>query len=240
DVNQQLDKKVNVSDMRKPASDVAGIEEVNAKQDKLTITPADDSKVAHLSGANNFDTVPTVKNNPLLLASSLPSDLARTGQDANFTRKLQKSGVDVATTSDVTTAVNAITSNSINWTSLSVDSSQISDTDYVSNQANCSYRISHNTLYVSGQYAMIGNGISSHTSEILFKLPTSIVSQISFPSTNKFTIGFLQPLTQQISMMPFNLTNDGNITCFTNPHDLNTTYNASLAPGFINAAIPLN
>ena len=176
--------------MRKPASDVAGIEEVNAKQDKLTITPADDSKVvhtsdtsnwqkqamfnpgdykidstspttdfatllrskydkggivyirenngpsyapfvdavvicegdswwyaygvtidgyfahrriresddtgwvinaddskvAHLSGANNFDTVPTVNNNPLLLASSLPSDLARTGQAQTFTQ----------------------------------------------------------------------------------------------------------------------------------------------------------
>ncbi|WP_437695983.1 hypothetical protein ACSOCI_08935 [Levilactobacillus brevis] len=57
---------------------------------------ADDSKVAHLSGANNFDTVPTVNNNPLLLASSLPSDLARTGQDANFTAKLQQNGQDVA------------------------------------------------------------------------------------------------------------------------------------------------
>ncbi|MGP3640353.1 hypothetical protein [Lentilactobacillus hilgardii] len=79
--------KVNVSDMRKPASDVAGIEEVNTKQDKLTITPADDSKVAHLSGANNFDTTPTVNHNPLLLASSLPSDLARTGSDQEFTGK---------------------------------------------------------------------------------------------------------------------------------------------------------
>lgn len=88
--------KVNVADMRKPANDVAGIEEVNAKQDKLTITPADDSKVAHLSGANNFDTVPTVNNNPLLLASSLPSDLARLSQDANFTGKLQQNGQDVA------------------------------------------------------------------------------------------------------------------------------------------------
>ncbi|MEK2589092.1 hypothetical protein ABQ284_12635, partial [Lentilactobacillus buchneri] len=203
DVNQQLDKKVNVADMRKPASDVAGIEEVNAKQDKIGYTPADDSKVvhdnhdgtiningnsftpavldsaigknaqpidtdvdtlvkpglyyvsesapnnpfkkrmmmetkiqydwntfkevqisyeidggpdiavrvidvdglltrstnsspwmfladdskvAHLSGANNFDTVPTVDNNPLLLASSLPSDLARTGQAQTFTQ----------------------------------------------------------------------------------------------------------------------------------------------------------
>jgi hypothetical protein len=175
DVNQQLDKKVNVADMRKPASDVAGIDEVNAKQDKIGYTPADDStvlhnstkqvtgtdmntlltggyyqvmnganvlpgadnwtiyqvipinslngvqiaygtnstvsgirswnfdpghisftswttfaddsKVAHLSGANNFDTTPTVNNNPLLLASSLPSDLARTGSDQEFTGK---------------------------------------------------------------------------------------------------------------------------------------------------------
>lgn len=63
---------------------------------------ADDSKVAHLSGDNNFDTVPTVNNNPLLLASSLPSDLARTGQDANFTGKLQRNGKDVATTDDLT------------------------------------------------------------------------------------------------------------------------------------------
>ena len=179
---------VHTADMRKPASDVAGIDEVNAKQDKIGYTPADDSKVvhstvtqlnstdmntvltagfyrlasgtnmmpntdewalyqvinlnntngvqlaygtnknisgirswhtsydtgksaitfsswvrvaddskvAHLSGANNFDTVPTVDNNPLLLASSLPSDLARTGQDANFTGKLQQNGQDVA------------------------------------------------------------------------------------------------------------------------------------------------
>jgi len=79
--------KVNVSDMRKPASDVAGIEEVNAKQDKIGYTPANDSKVAHLSGANNFDTVPTVNNNPLLLASSLPSDLARTGQANTFSKQ---------------------------------------------------------------------------------------------------------------------------------------------------------
>ncbi|APR08086.1 hypothetical protein [Lentilactobacillus parabuchneri] len=79
---------------------------------------ADDSKVAHLSGANNFDTVPTVNNNPLLLASSLPSDLARMGQDTNFTRKLQKSGIDVATTSDVSKAVNTATANMANTTKL--------------------------------------------------------------------------------------------------------------------------
>ena len=168
-------KVVHSTDMRKPASDVAGIEEVNAKQDKIGYTPADDSKVlhstvtklnstdmntvvtagfyelasgtngmpkadawtiyqviplssangvqlaygtnntilgmrswngnsgsrgftswvqfaddskvAHLSGANNFNTVPTVNNNPLLLASSLPSDLARTGSNQEFTGK---------------------------------------------------------------------------------------------------------------------------------------------------------
>ena len=191
-------KVVHSTDMRKPASDVAGIEEVNAKQDKIGYTPADDSKVvhstvtelnstdmntvktagfyklnsgtngmpnadawtiyqviplswqngvqvaygtnsailgirswhgtinftswvqfaddskvAHLSGANNFDTIPTVKNNPLLLASSLPSDLARTTKDANFTGKLQKSGIDVATTTDVTTAVSTATANMV-------------------------------------------------------------------------------------------------------------------------------
>lgn len=147
-------KVVHTTDMRKPASDVAGIEEINAKQDKIGYTPADDSKVAHLSGANNFDTVPTVNNNPLLLASSLPSDLARTGsdqeftgkntfdtapidkttgnpyitkdgvpevsptladttKDTNFTGKLQKSGIDVATKSDITTAVSTATANMV-------------------------------------------------------------------------------------------------------------------------------
>lgn len=157
DVNQQLDKKVNIADMRKPASDVLGMEDVSTALNqnnladgtdlntvtiegvypfvgvalvnapktvkhwgclKVTFkgsmylqelytdddiryfrfastsfnwlpwaTIADDSKVAHLSGANNFDTVPTVNNNPLLLASSLPSDLARTGSDQEFTGK---------------------------------------------------------------------------------------------------------------------------------------------------------
>ena len=255
-------KVVHSKDMRKPASDVAGIEEVNAKQDKIGYKPADDSKVihstitqlnstdmntvltdgfyqlisgtngipsgdvwtiyqviplspgsestngvqlaygtnstvlgmrswdtwgggihfsnwtkfaddskvAHLSGANNFDTVPTVNNNPLLLASSLPSDLARTGssqeftgkntfdtapidkttgnpyitkdgvpaisptladttKDANFTGKLQKSGIDVATTTDVTKAVNTATSNSSKYIKASKnnENSAISD-----------------------------------------------------------------------------------------------------------------
>ncbi|MBU9788886.1 hypothetical protein KOM07_04955 [Lentilactobacillus sp. G22-6] len=38
DVNQQLDKKVNVADMRKPASDVAGIEEIVHDNHDNTIT----------------------------------------------------------------------------------------------------------------------------------------------------------------------------------------------------------
>ncbi|WP_369957321.1 hypothetical protein [Levilactobacillus brevis] len=129
---------VHNTDMRKPASDVAGIEEVNAKQDKIGYTPADDSKVAHLSGANNFDTVPTVNNNPLLLASSLPSDLARTGSDQEFTGKntfdtapidkttgnpyITKDGVPTvdlssyAKTSDVTTAISTATANMVDST----------------------------------------------------------------------------------------------------------------------------
>jgi hypothetical protein len=238
--------KVNVSDMRKPANDVAGIEEVNAKQDKIGYTPADDSKVvhdnhdgtiningdsftpavldsainknsqpidtdvdtlvkpglyyvsasapnnpfkalmmletkiqydwnafegvqisyevvnksgiavrsvnpngsltrisnalpwvflsddskvAHLSGANNFDTVPTVNNNPLLLASSLPSDLARTGQDANVTGKLQRNGKDVATTDDVATASNTVLTSANNSISKLLQSSSNNDED---------------------------------------------------------------------------------------------------------------
>lgn len=66
-----------------------------------TFIPADNSKVAHLSGANNFDTTPTVNNNPLLLANSLPPDLARLSHDANFTAKLQQNGQDVATADDL-------------------------------------------------------------------------------------------------------------------------------------------
>ncbi|GAF37830.1 hypothetical protein [Lentilactobacillus farraginis] len=277
--------KVNVSDMRKPANDVAGIEEVNAKQDKLTITPADDSKVAHLSGANNFDTVPTVKNNPLLLASSFPSDLARTGsdqeftgkntfdtapidkttghpyitkdsvpavpdtladttKDANFTGKLQKSGIDAATTTDVNNTINTAVSplnTNTNWTSLNVDSSQTENSDWEPSTTNLQYRIYNSTLYLTGQYIMLGNGgNSSHNSTTLFQLSSDITSKISFPSTNKFPIGILQALAQQASMFMISLTSDGKITCVTNPYDLNVTYGASMAGGFINAAIPLN
>ncbi|KRM45237.1 hypothetical protein [Lentilactobacillus parafarraginis] len=246
---------------------------------------ANDSKVAHLSGANNFDTVPTVNNNPLLLASSLPSDLARTGsdqeftgkntfdtapidkttghpyitkdsvpavpdtladttKDANFTGKLQKSGIDVATTTDVNNTINTVVSplnTNTNWTSLNVDSSQTENSDWEPSTTNLQYRIYNSTLYLTGQYIMLGNGgNSSHNSTTLFQLSSDITSKISFPSTNKFPIGILQALAQQASMFMISLTSDGKITCVTNPYDLNVTYGASMAGGFINAAIPLN
>ena len=112
--------KVNVSDMRKPASDVAGIEEVNAKQDKIGYTPADDSKVVHdtgteeIAGQKTFDIAPIDKKtgNPYITKDGVPavsSTIADTTKDANFTGKLQKSGIDVATTTDVTNTVNTAT-----------------------------------------------------------------------------------------------------------------------------------
>ena len=96
DVNQQLDKKVNIADMRKPASDVAGIEEVNAKQDAIAYTPADNSKVVHnsgneeIGGQKTFDIAPIDKTtgNPYITKDgvpSIPSDVARTGQAQTFT-----------------------------------------------------------------------------------------------------------------------------------------------------------
>lgn len=69
--------KVNVADMRKPASDVAGIEEVNAKQDKLEYTPA--------NAANTFHRSP---------------DTGAVTESGNFPG-LQVKGVDVATAADL-------------------------------------------------------------------------------------------------------------------------------------------
>ncbi|PAK65784.1 hypothetical protein B8W94_14210, partial [Lactococcus lactis] len=53
--------------MRKPASDVAGIEEVNAKQDAIGYTPADDSKVVH----DNHDGTITANGTVFNLLNSL-------------------------------------------------------------------------------------------------------------------------------------------------------------------------
>ena len=119
--------KVNVSDMRKPASDVAGIEEVNTKQDKIGYTPADDSKVVHnsgteeIAGQKTFDTAPIDKTtgHPYITKDGVPAvsdTLADTTKDANFMGKLQKSGIDVATTTDVSKAVNTATANMVDTT----------------------------------------------------------------------------------------------------------------------------
>ncbi|MCJ2161947.1 phage baseplate upper protein [Lentilactobacillus kefiri] len=216
DMNNALNAKVNVTDMRKPASDVAGIEEVNAKQDKIGYTPADDSKVVHNSsndailygnnnifnlstklssqddifkitqeglfqaintapannpwgvgnpisgdcislwwsfifvddngevyvetpntqkwdrkvsengtnnfhGKNTFDIAPIDKTtgHPYITKDGVPAvsdTLADTTKDANFMGKLQKSGIDVATTTDVKNAVNTATANMVDTT----------------------------------------------------------------------------------------------------------------------------
>lgn len=79
--------------MGKTASDVAGIEEVNAKQDKIGYTPADDSKVVHnsgneeIGGQKTFDVAPIDKTtgNPYITKDGVPSDVARTGQAQTFT-----------------------------------------------------------------------------------------------------------------------------------------------------------
>ncbi|WP_260157008.1 phage baseplate upper protein [Lentilactobacillus buchneri] len=336
DMNNALNTKVNIADMRKPASDVAGIEEVNAKQDKIGYTPADDSKVVHdnhdgtitangtvfnllkslsassipqdptkdyntlpqglalmsevngepanmppvkstyltltiassfatgrkrqmawldagaNSSNNNFtyirycvgstwsswDSIPTSTQ----ISSLIPATIADTTKDANFTGKLQKSGIDVATTADVSSAVNTAVSplnTNTNWTSLNVDSSQTENSDWAPSSTNLQYRIYNSTLYFTGQYAMLGNSDSSHNSTTLFRLSSDVTSKISFPSTNKFPIGILQQLSQQATMDMISLTSDGKIVCAISPYELNTN-GATLAAGYISATIPLN
>ncbi|WP_461243687.1 pyocin knob domain-containing protein [Secundilactobacillus muriivasis] len=159
-------KVVHTADMRKPASDVAGIEEVNAKQDKLTITPADDSKVVHdnhdgtvqinghninpfdtvqkdyqpygldfnnyiNSGNYRFDTVATI-NYPSMSTSPHYWQLIvfgdgnsvyqiATGNNIIAMRQFYKgngwrSWMQVATQSDVTTAISTATANMVDST----------------------------------------------------------------------------------------------------------------------------
>ncbi|MQM82919.1 hypothetical protein FIU74_08275 [Lactobacillus buchneri] len=286
DMNNALNTKVNVTDMRKPASDVAGIEEVNAKQDKIGYTPADDSKVvhttdtsnwqkqkvtadngqpgiyvnngkkisdsliainqagfwsfyansgasdnpwsdsikgftmcdstdghwsatvgtleasgnyvsivndngtirfnkgsddskvAHLSGANNFDTVPTVNNNPLLLASSLPADLARTSQLANFTAGLQSGGVSVATSDDLKSVEKSA------WRQL--DLSNISTTvggDSVSSNSNFIYKIDTTNNRIYFNFIIFSNSMNTQAFEVNF---SKIAHQISIPTLPNF------------------------------------------------------
>lgn len=90
-------------------------------------TKADDSKVVHntgteeIAGQKTFDTAPIDKTtgNPYITKDGVPAvpdTLADTTKDANFTGKLQKSGIDVATKSDVTTAVSTATANMVDST----------------------------------------------------------------------------------------------------------------------------
>lgn len=177
---------VHSTDMRKPASDVAGIEEVNAKQDKLTITPADDSKVAHLSGAEEisgqktFDVAPIDKTtgNPYITKDgvpAVPSTLADTTKLSNFTAGLQKGGADVATQSDVKTAISTATANMVDSTKATnftaglqvkgVDVATNSDTGWqplVSKDSSSAafssdsyYRIVNGILYVHGTISVL-------------------------------------------------------------------------------------
>lgn len=175
-------------------------------------TKSDDSKVAHLSGANNFDTVPTVNNNPLLLASGLPSTLADTTKLSNFTAGLQKGGADVATQSDVTTAVSTATANMVdsskptNFTaglqSGGVNVATAADLKSVEDQA---WRQLENSK-ISSSNGSINHGtyvlyrldtlnkrlffvftISTHLSETTVTLDfSSVVSNISNPSLPSF------------------------------------------------------
>lgn len=131
---------------------------------------SDDSKVVHLSGANNFDTVPTVNNNPLLLASSLPSDLARTSQQTNFTAGLQSGGVDVATAADLKSIEASA------WRQL--DNQYVSADGYaVSPDTVILYKIEEDSkrLYLQGTIKMIDNNSSIPTVSIAL---TSIVKTI--------------------------------------------------------------
>ena len=194
---------------------------INLKQDKLTYNPADDTNVVHKTGDEEVAGQKTFDNAPIDKTTNSPY------------------ATNTYVSSAINTAVSPLNANT-DWTSLSVDSSQVENTDWEPTTTSFQYRIYHNTLYLTGYYIMLGVGSDkTHNSSVLFQLPTDLASKISFPSTNKFTVGILQALAQQASMLTVNLTNDGKITCVTNPYDLSTIYGASMAGGFINAAVPL-
>ena len=101
---------------------------------------SDDSKVVHnsgneeITGQKTFGVAPIdqITGNPYITKDgvpAVPSTLADTTKDANFTAKLQKFGVDVATKTDVTNAVNTATNNSPKYTMASKndEASAISD-----------------------------------------------------------------------------------------------------------------
>lgn len=169
------------------------------------LTKSDDSKVAHLSGANNFDTVPTVNNNPLLLASSLPSDLARLSQDVNFTAKLQQNGQDVALANN-TIARNpdtGVVSEPTDFTKLTVNGGKsVATSDDLksleasawkllvnSDATTAFYRLVDGTLYISGYARVGGNGGNTYASlTIVSQLPTELQNKV-WTIQKKMTVG---------------------------------------------------
>lgn len=196
-------KVVHSTDMRKPASDVAGIEEVNAKQDKIGYTPADDAKVAHLSGANNFDTVPMVNNNPLLLASSLPSDLARTSQQTNFTAGLKSGGVDVATAADLKSVENSA------WRQLDNKYIIPASGHTLAPSTSILYKIddSNHTLYLSGVITLtdFNSGsapVTVQLGSIIKSILTLSVPYLGYNSGNSWYRNFASKSSTNLSFLP--------------------------------------
>ncbi|WKF77684.1 hypothetical protein QYC20_17270 (plasmid) [Lactiplantibacillus pentosus] len=145
------------------------------------LTKADDSKVAHLSGANNFDTVPTVNNNPLLLVSSLPSDLARTSQQTNFTAGLQSGGVNVATAADLKSVEASA------WRELNFDVSQ--DNYKAFSAAKIVYKINRDEKYISFFFAGTPVGKASSKPTQVTDTP-SLVMDLSSVLTEISNINF--------------------------------------------------
>lgn len=111
DMNNALNTKVNIADMRKPASDVAGIEEVNAKQDSIGYTPADDSKVVHntgdeeIAGTKTFDVAPIDKTtgNPYITKDGVPTTITANGTVFNLLKSLSASSIPQDPTKDYNT-----------------------------------------------------------------------------------------------------------------------------------------
>lgn len=152
---------------------------------------SDDSKVAHLSGANNFDTVPTVNNNPLLLASSLPSDvatttdvknavntatanMANTTKLANFTAGLQVNGKDVGAGGGDTLTTP--------WVTTSHFGHGANDLDSLGIEEITGWRIKNDVLYYDATFMRNDTDLSSLT--VVFDLYTAIPN---FKTTFKTT-----------------------------------------------------
>ena len=176
---------------------------------------ADDSKVAHLSGANNFDTVPTVNNNPLLLASSLPSDLARTSQQTNFTAGLQSGGVDVATAADLKSVADKAWYKLDNKYITPASGYTLADT-----ATNVLYKIddSIHTLYLSGAIVLTDSNaynvpVTVHLGSIIKSINTYLVTYLGYLRTNDYwDFVSVTPIGTNLTFLPVH-----GIACITAP-----------------------